>query len=44
MIPDILPADEETKKLYFKECKSLLDVIHLLKLLINIVKIVIFVV
>lgn len=31
MIPDILPADEETKKLYFKECKSLLDVIHLLK-------------
>ena len=31
MIPDILPADEETKKLYFKECKSLLDVIYLLK-------------
>lgn len=31
MIPDILPVDEETKKLYFKECKSLLDVIHLLK-------------
>lgn len=31
MIPDILLADEETKKLYFKECKSLLDVIHLLK-------------
>lgn len=31
MIPDILQADEETKKLYFKECKSLLDVIHLLK-------------
>ena len=31
MIPDILPADEETKKLYFKDCKSMLDAIHLLK-------------
>lgn len=31
MIPDILPPDEETKKLYFAECKSLLDVIIFLK-------------
>lgn len=35
MIPDILPADEETKKLYFKECKSLLDVIHLVNIYLD---------
>lgn len=30
MVPDILPADEETKKLYYAECKSLLEVKNLL--------------
>lgn len=39
MVPDILPADEETKKLYYAECKSLLEVKDLLikqKLICNI--------
>lgn len=30
MVPDILPADEETQKLYYAECKSLLEVKNLL--------------
>ena len=31
MIPDILPADEQSKDMYFKKCKSLLEVISVLK-------------
>lgn len=30
MIPDILSSDERTKSMYFKECKSLKDVISIL--------------
>ena len=30
MIPDILSSDERTKSMYFKECKSLKDVISML--------------